>query len=127
MSLRLIYRRNFIPHLHLTLLANSGNVLTALVLAARAAFQHLRIPKTKVISSGEAEHADDQKDLSGIKAAVRAGRVGARGKGKVNDGMEWELDAEGDGTKQMDGKDGLPVLVTLNLVSHRIRNKGMEV
>lgn len=62
---------------------------------------------------------DEQRDLSGIKAAVRAGRSGGRGKGKSADGVEWELDLEGDGTMKMEGRERLPVLVTLNLVCIR--------
>lgn len=69
-----------------------------------------------MISSGAADDVDEQKDLSGIKAAVRAGRSG-RGKGRSADGVEWELDLEGDGTMRLEGREKLPVLVTLNLVS----------
>jgi exosome complex component RRP42 len=56
-----------------------------------------------------------EKDLSGIKAAVRAGR-GGRGKGKAAvRGGDWELVlGEED---RLEGREKLPVLVTLNLVS----------
>ncbi len=117
MAYRLTPCRYFIPSLHLTLLSTSGNIITALILAARAAFQDLRVPKTKVISTGAAEDTDEQKDLSGIKAAVRANRAGGRGKGKgAARGAEWELDMEGDGTMRMEGREKLPILITLNLV-----------
>ncbi|GFZ47176.1 hypothetical protein JCM24511_04919 [Saitozyma sp. JCM 24511] len=115
----------FIPYLHLTLLSSSGNVPTALLLAARSAFSDLRIPRTKIIGFeaddliGKAEipeGADEEmeKDLSGIKAAVRAGR-GGRGKGKAAvKGGDWELVlGEED---RLEGREKLPVLVTLNLV-----------
>lgn len=112
--------RYFIPHLHLTLhAASAGNVLTALVLAARSAFLDLHIPATKVISSGPTDEADPEKDddLGGIKAAVRAGRQRGRGKGRqaMRGGDEWELDLESDDLR-LEGRDGLPVVVTLNLV-----------
>lgn len=124
--------RYFIPHLHLTLLsATSGSPLTALVIAARAAFLDLRIPSTKRIGwesttvevdGGEGTGTGvKESDLSGIKAAVRAGRTGGKGKGKAAvRGEDWDLDmstAGGRGVGFMDGREGLPVLVTLNLVS----------
>lgn len=116
--------RYFIPNLHLTLLSSSGSPLTALVLAARAAFMDLRIPSTKRIGWEESETIsyDGMKDsdLSGIKSAVKAGRTGGKGKGKAAvKGDEWDLDlttAGGRGVEWMVGRENLPVLVTLHLV-----------
>jgi hypothetical protein len=116
--------RYFIPNLHLTLLSSSGSPLTALVLAARAAFMDLRIPSTKRIGWEESETIsyDGMKDsdLSGIKSAVKAGRIGGKGKGKAAvKGDEWDLDlttAGGRGVEWMVGRENLPVLVTLHLV-----------
>jgi exosome complex component RRP42 len=118
--------RYFIPNLHLTLLSSSGSPLTALVLAARAAFMDLRIPSTKRIGWEESETIsyDGMKDsdLSGIKSAVKAGRIGGKGKGKAAvKGDEWDLDlttAGGRGVEWMVGRENLPVLVTLHLVRH---------
>jgi exosome complex component RRP42 len=117
--------RYFIPNLHLTLLSNSGSPLTALVLAARAAFMDLRIPSTKRIGWEESETIsyDGMKDsdLSGIKSAVKAGRNGGKGKGKAAvKGDEWDLDmttAGGRGVQWLEGREELPVLITLHLVS----------
>lgn len=131
----------FVPHLHLTLLSSSGgSVPTALCLAARAAFIDLRIPRTRVIGwegtrgggggsgagageeGGEGEGEDHETDLSGIKAALKAGR-GRKGKGRevMRGGEDWDLDLEGggggDGTISLEKRDELPVLVSLNLVS----------
>jgi hypothetical protein len=116
--------RYFIPNLHLTLLSSSGSPLTALVLATRAAFMDLRIPSTKRIGWEESETIsyDGMKDsdLSGIKSAVKAGRIGGKGKGKAAvKGDEWDLDlttAGGRGVEWMAGRENLPVLVTLHLV-----------
>ena len=73
--------------------------------------------------------------MSGIKAAVRAGAGrgkgnrlgrggggGGGGGGKGGGGGEdWDLDLEdGDGTEYMSGREELPVLVTLNLVSREV-------
>jgi exosome complex component RRP42 len=59
-----------------------------------------------------------EKDLSGIKAAVRAGR-GGKGKGKAAvKGADWELDLTGE--DRLGGREKLPVLVTLNLVSVKL-------
>jgi exosome complex component RRP42 len=116
--------RYFVPNLHLTLLSNSGFPLSALVLAARAAFMDLRIPSTKRIGWEESETIsfDGMKDsdLSGIKSAVKAGRTGGKGKGKAAvKGDEWDLDlttAGGRGVEWLVGRENLPVLVTLHLV-----------
>lgn len=120
----MLIARYFIPNLHLTLLSISGSPLTALVLAARAAFMDLRIPSTKRIGWEESEiiSYDGMKDsdLSGIKSAVKAGRIGGKGKGKAAvKGDEWDLDlttAGGRGVEWMAGRENLPVLVTLHLV-----------
>lgn len=115
------------PHLHLTLLSTSGNALGALVLAARAAFLDLFVPVTRAITlepavpadpagaaAGAGDETDQQRDLSGIKAAVRASRLG-KGKGRAAArGGDWELDP--DEQVRLEGREELPVLVTLNLV-----------
>jgi len=84
----------------------------------------LRIPSTKRIGWEESETIsyDGMKDsdLSGIKSAVKAGRIGGKGKGKAAvKGDEWDLDlttAGGRGVEWMTGRENLPVLVTLHLV-----------
>ena len=109
--------RFFIPSLHLTVLTSSGALPAALTLAARAAFLDLRIPKTKIISTESA--LENEEDLSGIKAAVRR-KGGPKGKkstaAAASNGAEWELDTSGGGVERMQGAEGLPVLITLNLV-----------
>ena len=113
--------RYFVPHLHLTVLSTtSASIPTALLIASRAAFFDLRIPKIKrigyeLVSSGQAEEGD--KDLSGIKAAVRGSKGRGKAKGVMRGSEDWDLDLEdGDGTAHLEGRDSLPVLVTLNLV-----------
>ncbi|KAK8844164.1 hypothetical protein IAR55_006958 [Kwoniella newhampshirensis] len=113
-------RKYFQPNLHLTLLSSSGSIPSTLVLASRAAFADLKIPKTKIISwTGDAD-GEGQGDLSGIKAAIAGGAKGkGKGKGKyvARGGEDWDLDLEdGNGVEYMKGREGLPVLVTLNLV-----------
>lgn len=109
--------RFFIPSLHLTVLTSSGSLPSALTLAARAAFLDLRIPKTKFISTESA--LENEEDLSGIKAAVRR-KGGLKGKksaaAAAANGAEWELDSTAGGLERMEGAEGLPVLITLNLV-----------
>jgi exosome complex component RRP42 len=92
--------------------------LTALVLAIRSAFADLKVPRTKKIGWEGTEHALEMGDgdLSGIKAALKLGKGG---KGKVRrarGGDDWDLDLDGDGVELLQGREGLPVLVTLNLV-----------
>ena len=68
-------------------------------------------------------------DLSGIKSALKAGRSG-KGKGRAAvKGDEWDLDlttAGGRGVGWMDGRENLPVLVTLHLVSLRHRSRSNQ-
>ncbi|KAK4689365.1 hypothetical protein P7C73_g733, partial [Tremellales sp. Uapishka_1] len=108
--------RYFIPHLHLTLLSSSGSVPFVLALAARAAFSDLRIPKIKRIGWEDvaSRTAEGELDAAGIKGAVRVGK--AKGKGKSR-GEEWDLDMDdGEGLESLQGREKLPILVTLNLV-----------
>lgn len=85
----------------------------------------LRIPSTKRIGWEETEvetagyDGVKDTDLSGIKSALKAGRSG-KGKGRAAvKGDEWDLDlttAGGRGVGWMEGREDLPVLVTLHLV-----------
>lgn len=108
------------PQVQLTLLsATSGSPLSALVLAVRAAFADLKVPRTKRIGWEGAENVLEMGDgdLSGIKAALKLGKAGKGKARKVRGGDDWDLDLEGDGVEVMHGRQDLPVLVTLNLVS----------
>ncbi|WVW79537.1 hypothetical protein I302_101506 [Kwoniella bestiolae CBS 10118] len=114
-------QKYFQPHLHLTLISSDGNVLSALVLAARSAFSDLRLPKIKIISwvgengetEGEGEGVIGKGDLSGIKAAIKS--KSKRGRNITKGGEDWDLDLSED-LVYMEGREGLPVLITLNLV-----------
>ena len=113
--------RYFVPHLHLSLLSTtSASIPAALLIASRAAFSDLRIPKIKrigyeAVSTAQAEGGD--KDLSGIKAAVRGSKGRGKTKGVMRGGEDWDLDLEkGDGTVYLEGRESLPVLVTLSMV-----------
>lgn len=105
----------FTPTLHLTVLSADGNVCSALVIAARAAFSDLRVPVTKNVGveSTEAEAAMGQ-DLAGIKGAIAAGKGGkGRAKARARGGDDWDIDGTTDTLKE---RENLPVPVTLNLV-----------
>ncbi|WVQ93065.1 hypothetical protein IAU59_000129 [Kwoniella sp. CBS 9459] len=123
-------QKYFQPNLHLTVLSSNGNVATTLVLAARAAFADLQVPKTKVITwtgseegtgAGAGGVGEDgvvgKGDLSGIKAAIQVGKGKGKGKYVARGGEDWDLDLDdGEGTEYLSGREKLPVLVTLNLV-----------
>ncbi|WRT69238.1 uncharacterized protein IL334_006222 [Kwoniella shivajii] len=123
----------FQPQIHLTVLSSDGNIPSGLIIACRAAFSDLKIPRTKIISwTGENDDHNDtsqqggQGDLSGIKAAISRGtNKNGKGKGRyiARGGEDWDLDlnrengsASLDGTEYMSGRENLPVLITLNLV-----------
>lgn len=117
------------PQVQLTLLsATSGSPLSALVIAIRAAFADLKVPRTKRIGYEGAEAILEMGDgdLSGIKAALKLGKGGKGKVRKVRGGDDWDLDLEGDGVEIMQGREVLPVLVTLNLVSRAIEVGGKE-
>ncbi|WVF65392.1 hypothetical protein IAT40_000119 [Kwoniella sp. CBS 6097] len=125
-------QKYFQPNLHLTVLSSNGNVPTTLILAARAAFADLQVPKTKVITwtgtedgsgagAGAGGVGEDgvvgKGDLSGIKAAIQVGKGKGKGKYVARGGEDWDLDMDdGEGTEYLNGRENLPVLVTLNLV-----------
>ncbi|KAK6906196.1 hypothetical protein I203_100181 [Kwoniella mangroviensis CBS 8507] len=115
-------QKYFQPQLHLTLISSDGNVLSALVLGARSAFADLKLPKIKIISwvgeNGEnegegAEGVIGKGDLSGIKAAIKS--KSKKGRNITKGGEDWDLDLSED-LDHIDGREELPVLVTLNLV-----------
>ncbi|OXG39949.1 hypothetical protein C349_04178 [Cryptococcus neoformans var. grubii Br795] len=117
-------KKYFQPHLHLTILSSSGNIPSALILAARSAFADLKVPKTKVISwageSGEDANGGvdvGRGDMSGIKAAIATTKGKGKGKMIARGSEDWDLDMEdGEGVKFLEGREALPVLVTLNMV-----------
>lgn len=102
-------QRAFLPALHLTVMSAQGNIVSALALAARAAFADLAVPDTKVIAW---EGEDD-----GAKSGFNALKEGAKGKGKGRArarGLDdWDL---GEGTHHIDRREDMPVLLALNLV-----------
>lgn len=111
--LRITDKKAFVPTLHLTVLGADGSVPMALVLAARAAFCDLAVPKTKVIGwEGAEDDARAGKDMAGIKGAVGAAR--GKGRARARGADDWDL--EDGSTEHMANRDTLPVLVTLHLV-----------
>ncbi|WWC98141.1 hypothetical protein V866_005032 [Kwoniella sp. B9012] len=121
-------QKYFQPQIHLTLISSDGNVLSALVLGARSAFADLKLPKIKIISwvgeNGEnegegAEGVIGKGDLSGIKAAIKS--KSKRGRDITKGGEDWDLDLSED-LVHIDGREELPVLVTLNMVPNSSLN-----
>ncbi|KAL1407530.1 hypothetical protein Q8F55_006963 [Vanrija albida] len=108
-ELRITEKRAFVPALHLTLVAADGGVLSALGVAARAALSDLEVPRTREI--GWEGAGGDERDLAGIKGAVGGAKGKARARARGAD--DWDLD---DGSGPLDGREDLPVLVTLFLV-----------
>lgn len=110
-ALRISDKKSFVPTLHLTLISADGGALATLAAAARAALGDLAVPATKEI--GWEGAVSDEKDMAGIKGAVG----GAKGKGRARarGADDWDLEGSGEG-EHLDGRDELPVLVTLFLV-----------
>ncbi|BEI85821.1 hypothetical protein CcaverHIS002_0601080 [Cutaneotrichosporon cavernicola] len=114
--LKITETRAFIPSLHIALLSCDGAIASALTLAARGAFADLQVPVTKVVGMEE-EDAETQADLAGIKGAIAAGRAGkGKGRARARGGDDWDI--EGD-SAPLEGREELPVLVTLNLVGEK--------
>jgi exosome complex component RRP42 len=77
------------------------------------------VPSIKRIGWEAVAHLaeEGEADRSGIKGAIDKGAKGkGKGKGRGRAGDEWDLDTDGEGTKLLEGREDLPVLVTLNLV-----------
>lgn len=117
-ALPITRERAFLPAVHLTLVSADGSVLSALALAARAAFCDLAVPDTRVVA-----WAGDADDAAGAGAGDKSGfgalKDGARGRGKGRArarGLDdWDL-ADGAGTHAMPGREELPVLLALSVV-----------
>lgn len=102
--------RAFLPSLHLTVVSAEGNIVSALALAARAAFADLQVPDTKVIAwAGD----DDAADRSGFGALKDGAKGKGKGRARARGLDDWDL---GDGTHHLDAREELPVLLALNLV-----------
>ncbi|GMK56099.1 hypothetical protein CspeluHIS016_0211550 [Cutaneotrichosporon spelunceum] len=88
----------------------------ALQTLSASALADLEVPITKVVGMEE-EDAETQADLAGIKGAIAAGRAGkGKGRARARGGDDWDI--EGD-AGPLNGREDLPVLVTLNLVGER--------
>lgn len=129
-------KKYFQPQIHLTVLsASSGSVIPTLFLAARCAFANLHVPLTKsigweaVVGDGMDEDGPGERagtgfggGEGGISGAVRA----AKGNQALPRGIpvdDWDLEDLGGGEEgegellDNEVRKGLPVCVTLNLVS----------
>lgn len=112
-SLPITKERAFLPSLHLTLVSADGNIITALALAARAAFADLEVPDTKVIAWTGDDDASSVADKSGFGALKDGAKGKGKGKARAKGLDDWDL---GEGTHHIDGREDLPVLLSLNLV-----------
>ncbi len=104
-------RRSWLLSIEAIILADDGNALDAVMIAIRAALWDLRIPRTKEVqfvsratnSETGVGSSDALKDL--LKERKRINPV------------DFELEDSYDDGEPLHGRDGLPVCVTLNLVS----------
>lgn len=90
-----------------------GNIITALALAARAAFSDLEVPDTKVIAWAGDDDASSAADKSGFGALKDGAKGKGKGKARAKGLDDWDL---GEDTHPIEGRDELPVLLSLNLV-----------
>ncbi|KAG9024979.1 hypothetical protein FRB95_010826 [Tulasnella sp. JGI-2019a] len=109
------------------IISDSGNILDALVIAARTALWDLRIPRTrsveyrKTVQQDEAmTDSDDRPDA--FKTAIGqgvskyGGESGKSGGGKKGTGADFELEDYWDDGVPLKHRERLPVCVTLNLL-----------
>jgi exosome complex component RRP42 len=101
--------------LEAVIISDSGNVLDALVVASRAALWDLRIPRTKGLDYQPAQSAAEEMEVDAAgKDAFKSAIIGPR---QAKSTVDFELEDYWDGGVPLQGREALPVCITLNLVS----------
>lgn len=98
------------------IISDAGNVLDALVIAARAALWDLRIPKTRGLEyQGDKPKPTvaDEMEVDESKDAFKSALQGTR---QTRSAVDFELEDYWDDGAPLDSREGLPVCVTLNIV-----------
>lgn len=91
--------------------SDGGNLTDVLVMAARSALYDLRIPVTRGVGYQD-NRALDNDELSGMKGLLKGGKAGKKSKE-----VDFELESYWDEGKPLQGREDLPVCVTMNMVS----------
>ncbi|KAG8896181.1 hypothetical protein FRB99_009028 [Tulasnella sp. 403] len=101
-------------------ISDSGNVADALMMASRAALWDLRIPRTRGLqyrgTKGGLNTDEDMEIEENKPDAFKAAVTSTR---KAKDPVDFELEDYWDDGAPLEGRESLPVCVTLNLVSSR--------
>lgn len=90
--------------------SDGGNLHDVLTLAARSALYDLKIPRTRGVGYQDNRTLDNE-ELSGMKGLLKGGKAG-----KKNNEVDFELESYWDQGAPLDGREDLPVCVTLNVV-----------
>ncbi|KAG2017575.1 cytidylyltransferase [Coprinopsis cinerea AmutBmut pab1-1] len=124
-------RKAWCMHLDLVVLADQGNVLDVLFLAARAAVWDTRVPRTKVVEwkarpmGGAVVGGGAAKDVGGKEKGKDADRMDVDDTEQptsgfdtrqLNKAVDFELPDYWDEGEPLEGSEKWPVCVTLNLV-----------
>lgn len=118
-------RRSWLLHLDLLILADAGNTLDALFLAARAALWDTKVPRTRSI-----EYEAPQSTVKGDRAFASVNETvdgedmdvdeivpsGFDTRAEVKRATDFELPDYWDEGEDLDGRERWPLCVTLNLV-----------
>jgi len=118
-------RRSWLLHLDLLILADAGNTLDALFLAARAALWDTKVPRTRSI-----EYEAPQSTVKGDRGFASVNETvdgedmdvdeivpsGFDTRAEVKRATDFELPDYWDEGEDLDGRERWPLCVTLNLV-----------
>ena len=106
------HRKSWTLNLETIILSSDGgNLHDVLTLAARSALYDMKIPRTRGVGYQDNRTLDNE-ELSGMKGLLKGGKAG-----KKNNEVDFELESYWDQGAPLEGREDLPVCVTLNVVS----------
>ncbi|KAJ3569097.1 hypothetical protein NP233_g5277 [Leucocoprinus birnbaumii] len=117
-------KKSWLLHLDLLILSDAGNTLDALFLAARAALWDTKVPRTRSVEyKAPKTSVKDETGFAGANVTVQGGDMdideaapsGFDTRSQVKLATDFELPDYWDEGEDLDGRDGWPVGVTLNL------------
>lgn len=117
-------KKSWLLHLDLLILADAGNTLDALFLAARAALWDTKVPRTRSVEyKAPKSNVKDETGFAGANTTVEGGDMdvdetapsGFDTRSQARRATDFELPDYWDEGENLDGRDRWPVGVTLNL------------
>lgn len=120
-------KKSWLLHLDLLILSDAGNTFDALFLAARAALWDTKVPRTRSVEYKAPKNTitgTTDAGAAGANATIEGGDMdvdtiapsGFDTRAQITRATDFELPDYWDEGEVLDGRDGWPICVTLNLV-----------